>query len=148
MKSVEKRRLTVQRTSTSRWLRYAIGSVIALIIVWPICHRIYRLLTPLDTRATYEAALSDLASRNLGETQVAIELLSTVGSGPQYQLVLEGGIDMHSGRLQQAIERLIPALEDPATSAIAHALTGEAKKRLELAKQISEPEHRGQGRKE
>ena len=116
----------MQRSNASRWIRFAIVSVIALIILWPIGHRIYRRFTPLDTRAIYEAALSDLAADNLGKTQVAIELLSGAGSGPQYQLVLEGAMDLRLGRLQQAATRLIPALEDPETSAQAYTLTGEA----------------------
>ncbi len=116
----------MHRSSSSRWVRLAVGSGIALLILSPIAWTAYRLLAPLDTRAIYQTALDDLANGNVGKAQVAIELLSTARSGPPYQLVLEGAIDLRQGRLQQAATRMIPALEDPATSALAYTMTGEA----------------------
>lgn len=100
--------------------------MLAVLILYPIVRAAYHRLTPLNSQAIYETALKDLARDDLGKAQLAIELLSTVGSGPPFQLVLEGAMDLRQGRLQQAATRLIPALEDPATSALAYTLTGEA----------------------
>lgn len=115
-----------KRSNATRWIRLALGSILAVLILYPIVRVAYHRLMPLDTQAIYKSALNDLARDDLGRAQLAIELLSTVGSGPPFQLVLEGAMDLRQGRLQQAATRLIPALEDPATSALAYTLTGEA----------------------
>lgn len=118
--------LAGQQINATRGIRIVCACAIGLIILWPIGHRLYRLLQPLDTRAIYEAGLSSLASDDLGKAQLAVELLSASGTVPAYLQVLQAAIDLRFGRLQQAATGLIPALEDPATSAVAHTLTGEA----------------------
>jgi len=119
-------------TQPRRWGRLLVWGILGVALLWPIARRLYRQLTPIDAGSIYQTGLRELAAGELGKTQLAIERLAALGnratadSIPPYQQVLEAAIDLRFGRGQQAATRLIPALEDPATSAIAYTMTGEA----------------------
>ena len=87
--------------------------------------RTYKLLSPFPVREVYESGLRSLAAGDYGAAQLAAESLSIESVDPSYKSVLEGGIELRLGRLEQAVALLEPALKFPDTAPLAHTFTGE-----------------------
>ena len=79
--------------------RRKVWTISAIVLVVGAAAGGYWLLRPADSQQIYQSGLTALKANDLGAIQVAAEALAAIPDSAPYVEVLQGAIDLRSGRL-------------------------------------------------